>query len=250
MYRNLWPKTSFIHSFIHISQFSQFQSDVNLHGDDLLGDIMSELHQKPSPSTTVAAAPQVKLKRKAPPKTIVNPFSTKVQKRANPVKALAPIDSNKSEPEPEPPKEEIKPEPEPVAPVSRPKPQIRTALDCIDPDLVDTEPEIEEVVSQDKSMDVSGIDFDDDFGAENMEPKAELPEVGEGGKMWETIKGSQPDIPMDIQVDPSQLPMTTDEDGEQVMRMYWIDAYEDQYKQPGMLLSSLLLSSVVCIQIN
>ena len=200
---------------------------------------MSELHQKPSQS--IAAPPKAQMKRKAPAKTVVNPFSTKVLKRANPVKPLIPVDSNKKEvQEVKDEIEEIKEETPVEVPVTRPKPQIRTALDNLDPDLIDEEPEIEEIVTQDVQEDISGIDFDDDFGEENTAPKSEakLPksevlDIGEGGKMWETVKGSQPEIPVDIQVDASQLPMTTGEDGEQVMRMYWIDAYEDQYKQPG-----------------
>ena len=42
------------------------------------------------------------------------------------------------------------------------------------------------------------------------------------------------DIPVDVQVDSSQLPLVSNEDGDQVLRMYWLDAYEDPYKQPGM----------------
>ena len=53
---------------------------------------------------------------------------------------------------------------------------------------------------------------------------------------WETCKGDAADIPVDVQVDSSQLPMVENEEGEQVLRMYWIDAYEDQWKQPGMLM--------------
>ena len=37
---------------------------------------------------------------------------------------------------------------------------------------------------------------------------------------------------MDVEVDSSKLPLVT-ENEEQFLRMYWIDAYEDQYKQPG-----------------
>lgn len=37
----------------------------------------------------------------------------------------------------------------------------------------------------------------------------------------------------DIKVDSSTLPTTTNEKGETVLRMYWLDAYEDAYKQPG-----------------
>uniref|UniRef100_A0A803SSV4 DNA polymerase n=1 Tax=Anolis carolinensis TaxID=28377 RepID=A0A803SSV4_ANOCA len=39
----------------------------------------------------------------------------------------------------------------------------------------------------------------------------------------------------EIQVDSSQLPLTTGEDGQQVFRFYWLDAYEDQYTQPGVV---------------
>ena len=54
---------------------------------------------------------------------------------------------------------------------------------------------------------------------------------------WETIKGEveDADVRMDVKVDSSALPLTTNEDGEQVLRMYWLDAYEDPYKQPGMV---------------
>ena len=49
------------------------------------------------------------------------------------------------------------------------------------------------------------------------------------------MSSSQPDvtdIPPDFVVDSSRLPLT-DVDGEQVLRMFWLDAYEDPYKQPG-----------------
>lgn len=50
---------------------------------------------------------------------------------------------------------------------------------------------------------------------------------------WESVKGEPMEIPEDVQVDSSKLPLTTNAEGEQVLRMYWLDAYEDQYKQPG-----------------
>ena len=54
---------------------------------------------------------------------------------------------------------------------------------------------------------------------------------------WETIKGEANDEDADaatsIQVDSSSLPLTTNESGDQVMRFYWLDSYEDPYKQPG-----------------
>ncbi len=59
-----------------------------------------------------------------------------------------------------------------------------------------------------------------------------LPEIISSG--WETVKGEDTSvIPQDVHVDSSQLPLTTNEDGEQVLRMYWLDAYEDYFRQPG-----------------
>lgn len=40
---------------------------------------------------------------------------------------------------------------------------------------------------------------------------------------------------IDIQVDSEHLPLVTNLDGKQVLRFFWLDAYEDQYKQPGKL---------------
>lgn len=40
---------------------------------------------------------------------------------------------------------------------------------------------------------------------------------------------------MDIQVDTSQIPVIMNENGDQVLRFFWLDAYEDQYKNPGIV---------------
>ena len=54
---------------------------------------------------------------------------------------------------------------------------------------------------------------------------------------WTTYKeendGNQSEMLTDIQVDSSQLPLVMNESGDQVLRFYWLDAYEDQYSQPG-----------------
>ncbi len=54
---------------------------------------------------------------------------------------------------------------------------------------------------------------------------------------WETIKGEVNDEDAEaassVQVDSSSLPLTTNDDGDQVLRFFWLDAYEDAYKHPG-----------------
>lgn len=40
-------------------------------------------------------------------------------------------------------------------------------------------------------------------------------------------------VPTDVSLDPSKLPLVTNEKGEQVLRLFWLDAYEDPFRQPG-----------------
>uniref|UniRef100_A0A8C4VNI1 DNA polymerase n=1 Tax=Gopherus evgoodei TaxID=1825980 RepID=A0A8C4VNI1_9SAUR len=48
-------------------------------------------------------------------------------------------------------------------------------------------------------------------------------------------KGEIDLVASEVQVDPSCLPLVNGEDGDQVFRFYWLDAYEDQYSQPGVV---------------
>lgn len=50
---------------------------------------------------------------------------------------------------------------------------------------------------------------------------------------WDSFQDNSSVNQSDVQVDTSQIPMVTKENGDQVLRFYWLDAYEDQYKQPG-----------------
>uniref|UniRef100_A0A8C1H6B8 DNA polymerase n=1 Tax=Cyprinus carpio carpio TaxID=630221 RepID=A0A8C1H6B8_CYPCA len=81
----------------------------------------------------------------------------------------------------------------------------------------------------------------------NMEPKTELFSAitilfallrsGLGGGMgWEKIEEGDPnEAPVEVQVDSSQLPLVEGPDGDMVFRFYWLDAFEDQYNQPGVV---------------
>ncbi len=51
---------------------------------------------------------------------------------------------------------------------------------------------------------------------------------------WEkTEDGEHIEAPVEVQVDSSQLPLVEGPDGDMVFRFYWLDAFEDQYNQPG-----------------
>ena len=54
-----------------------------------------------------------------------------------------------------------------------------------------------------------------------------------GWNGFQDTNSGQSEVTTDIHVDSSQLPLVAREDGEQVLRFYWLDAYEDQYKNPG-----------------
>lgn len=55
-----------------------------------------------------------------------------------------------------------------------------------------------------------------------------------GGMGWEKMEEADPtETHVEVQVDASQLPLVEGPDGDKVFRFYWLDAFEDQYSQPG-----------------
>uniref|UniRef100_A0A673NKA7 DNA polymerase n=1 Tax=Sinocyclocheilus rhinocerous TaxID=307959 RepID=A0A673NKA7_9TELE len=104
-----------------------------------------------------------------------------------------------------------------------------------------------------KAIEFDEMDFDEPMEAENIEEepvkvKAELEttptvkvepktESGLGGGMgWEKIEEGEPiETPVEVQVDSNQLPLMEGPDGDMVFRFYWLDAFEDQYSQPGVV---------------
>ncbi|XP_076048772.1 DNA polymerase alpha catalytic subunit [Oratosquilla oratoria] len=52
---------------------------------------------------------------------------------------------------------------------------------------------------------------------------------------WESLKEElkETSVISDVQIDSSKLPVTTDENGDQVLRFFWLDAYEDYFNNPG-----------------
>lgn len=55
-----------------------------------------------------------------------------------------------------------------------------------------------------------------------------------GGMGWEKMEEADPtETHVEVQVDASHLPLVEGPDGDKVFRFYWLDAFEDQYNQPG-----------------
>uniref|UniRef100_A0AAR2JEC9 DNA polymerase n=1 Tax=Pygocentrus nattereri TaxID=42514 RepID=A0AAR2JEC9_PYGNA len=56
------------------------------------------------------------------------------------------------------------------------------------------------------------------------------------GSCWEKMEEEEvEEAPVEVQVDSSQLPLIEGPDGEMVFRFYWLDAFEDQFSQPGVV---------------
>jgi len=49
---------------------------------------------------------------------------------------------------------------------------------------------------------------------------------------WDDVT-CEADSTVDVDMSKVDLPLTTSGDGEQVLRMFWLDASEDYFKQPG-----------------
>uniref|UniRef100_A0AAY4AWZ0 DNA-directed DNA polymerase n=1 Tax=Denticeps clupeoides TaxID=299321 RepID=A0AAY4AWZ0_9TELE len=189
------------------------EKDVDLSKDDLLGDILQDLHsEKP---VIFTPPPIVTLKKKRSVGSTMNPFSVKPQTQK--VSALFQL--------------------------------------CCPVCLMGLLPPHEETLHLDE------VDFDEpmDVGDEQneevavkVEPDPETtPTVKEepkpehdaalisglmGGSCWQSVEEDVVnEAPVDVQVDSSRLPMVEGPDGEMVFRFYWLDAFEDQFSQPGVV---------------
>ncbi|XP_077987275.1 DNA polymerase alpha catalytic subunit-like [Glandiceps talaboti] len=247
------------------------EKEVSLDDDELLGDILNEMKNEPSipkptgmrkkfrpggvpspmgppPPSSGPRNPFASRPRPLPGKPVIqSPSSVFTTSSSQDVPAVKP----KSRPV-------VKTEFE-VKPIREEPPAKRTKHE---PDMVAVE--TDDVEEMEDGIDLSQYNDDgddDDFEDEGTTGKIEVKKEDEdtktlktdvkvevkkpivkaeisSGSGWETIRGqAQKDeaVDIDVQVDSSSLPMTTNEDGDQVLRFYWLDAYEDQYKQPGIV---------------
>ncbi|XP_049604706.1 DNA polymerase alpha catalytic subunit [Syngnathus scovelli] len=206
------------------------EKDVDLSKDDLLGDILQDLHSEKS--TILTPSPVVTLKKKKSLGSPMNPFSVKPQMSREPAmaKAICP-----------PPSDTPRPSPTLSLPSKRPP--------VVEKDTKPVEKE-EEVVDE---LVFDSIDFDEPMEVEPPEPEvreesktALLAPVKEEpqsstllktGGSWglDDEEGPVSEAPAEVQVDSSKLPLVEGPDGEQLFRFYWLDAFEDPYTQPGVV---------------
>ena len=67
---------------------------------------------------------------------------------------------------------------------------------------------------------------------------------------WENVGVTDVQPSSDIKVDNSHLPLVSNSAGEQVMQFYWLDAFEDAYKQPGKLWCCAALLSMLTVTLR
>uniref|UniRef100_A0A672SXJ7 DNA polymerase n=1 Tax=Sinocyclocheilus grahami TaxID=75366 RepID=A0A672SXJ7_SINGR len=174
------------------------EKHVDLSQDDLLGDILQDLHsEKP---VLLTPPPVITLKKKKTLGSPMNPFSVKPQ---------VPKVKGKIE----------------IASYDPFKKCI--AFNC------NLNLYLEEAIEFDE------MDFDEPMEAENVEEepvkvKAEL-ETSTVEPKTEPQDEMLMYAPVEVQVDSSQLPLVEGPDGDMVFRFYWLDAFEDQYNQPGVV---------------
>ncbi|XP_035693536.1 DNA polymerase alpha catalytic subunit-like [Branchiostoma floridae] len=267
------------------------EKDVKLDEDELLGDILQEMHAEsrsggPAPKRMKPAS--MRPSGAAP----VNPFAAKTTpKRPQATRARVPTTNlsytlsspSSAKPRPKPQSEDIQTTPpsRSARPPATFRPPSAGAKKKAAVKVKEEPPEEEEEMDVEEAQDEGGndiqdnagvdfgdIDFnDDDFDGQMSEEVSKVKQEPEdqdqvkvksepeehqkvkqekrpfedqviSGSGWETIKGemgSAESVVTDVKVDSSSLPLVTNQEGESVLRFYWIDAYEDQYKRPGVV---------------
>ncbi|XP_036916585.1 DNA polymerase alpha catalytic subunit isoform X2 [Sturnira hondurensis] len=205
--------------------------------DDLLGDILQDLTtEKPHPAPPPVMIP----KKKRSSGASLNPFSVHTPKAVPSGKTASPISRKEPLLTPIPLKHaEFAGEPAPVEVCMRSKEESGT-IDFEDGDFDEPmeaqEVDVEPVAAKTQNQEIEP--------AEVVKHEADL----EKGTM-SCLGGFLPDIScwdidqeddsnflvQEVQVDSNCLPLVEGADEEQVFQFYWLDAYEDQYSQPGVV---------------
>ncbi|XP_068206264.1 DNA polymerase alpha catalytic subunit-like [Palaemon carinicauda] len=238
------------------------EANVRLDDDDVLGDILQDLDKEPA-HVPVPQPTFLKKKPKSSPasKMAVNPFArpqiaTPVRPKASPKPLKAPVQGkenvvNGASPKA---KRSLGVRDEPLSERIDEYDSMDLMDGAFDDDMDDMGASLikedidEEKVATNQVKEPTTIKTEEiDLNMKNEESNQEQDsEVNRGFKVrpkeeekiltggWETAKGCLNEtVVKDIQIDSSQLPLTTNSKGEQVLRFYWLDAYEEPFKQPG-----------------
>lgn len=225
------------------------EKDVDLSKDDLLGDILQDLHSEKSSALT--PPPVVTLKKKKALGSPMNPFAVKspIELTSGPKKVIRP-----------PPPDSPSQTPAPVPPRRVEKVKIKVE-----------EPKVEKPEGGNEAMALDEVDFDEPMDVaddpekpvmkEEPEPELKHPEPTSVKvqpkeepqdpvllNLESTWGHDEETAPAEVQVDSSQLPLVDGPEGEKVFRFYWLDAFEEPYSQPGVvyLFGKVWIESAQC----
>ncbi|XP_069746281.1 DNA polymerase alpha catalytic subunit isoform X2 [Narcine bancroftii] len=259
--KNLVSKPNNIKSmFLASSSKKKAEKEVDLSKDDLLGDILQDLHAEAS--SVLAPPPAVVLKKKKPAGMLTNPFSVKpLAPKVSSVPSFNHQDSSAR-------KQSIaengigtveSPWTFPVnssvkkVHVKQQQKRVETEVPKDIPKEVDAK-EQADADGDAQVMELDEGDFDEPMDTEavstvKMEAKCEkaikVEDLGKEGKTvnnftdvechWGCMSQTESD-PLVVEVqEAGRFQLVTDSAGDQVFRFYWVDAYEDQYHQPGVV---------------
>ncbi|XP_034779899.2 DNA polymerase alpha catalytic subunit-like isoform X3 [Acipenser ruthenus] len=228
------------------------EKDIDLSKDDLLGDLLQDLHsEKPQ---LLTPPPVISLKKKKPVGVPQNPFSVKLQ-------------APKASPSPTSVKAASVPARLAGSSLRPAHPVKSTGAPGTKRVKLEEEPQVEEAVGD---MQFDEGDFDEPMEVENaeepattvsaavqpvkeepqpepivkVEPKTEPTDKHSALKSssipesscWELMDPEDSSVSaLEVQVDSSRLPLVMGAEGEQVFRFYWLDAFEDPYNRPGIV---------------
>ncbi|XP_010146688.1 PREDICTED: DNA polymerase alpha catalytic subunit-like, partial [Eurypyga helias] len=237
---------------------------VDLSKDDLLGDILQDLNAETVQLSS--PPPVIMLKRKRSAGVPLNPFSVQSQtpKVITPISKKAPAYLRKEALPPASfhPKHPNRTTKSVVVSENEDTKYVQKATE--NRRIVKTVKE-DAIEDDDQGMmDFDEEDFDEPMEAEHM---GTVPETAESLKRdmeiekketeqleskkretsvfscplpdtscWDRIDEDEADLVVaEVQLDPTLLPLVNGENDDQVLRFYWLDAYEDQYSQPGVV---------------
>ncbi|CAI9736724.1 DNA polymerase alpha catalytic subunit-like [Octopus vulgaris] len=241
------PKQNIRNMFISAGTTKKKEKDVSVEKDDILSDIMGQIHQ---PATNILLGSAKKSGSRK--KSANNPFSVSTVNTITPTK---PKSKHSLKPRNIIPDEDCLPIPKkPRTESFSPEPYKHKAVGeiCENPAAVSTNSEEPQETSEDwaeekenetldkTDMDLSGIDFDDEEEmsvkpAPQLPKKNEIPDLESGWSLVNETKTENLDDSVSMEIDSSKLPLTTDENGDQILRFYWFDAYEDIFNKKGVV---------------
>uniref|UniRef100_A0A8B9RZL2 DNA polymerase alpha catalytic subunit n=1 Tax=Accipiter nisus TaxID=211598 RepID=A0A8B9RZL2_9AVES len=180
---------------------------VDLSKDDLLGDILQDLNAE---TVQISPPPIIMLKRKRSAGVPLNPFSVQSQTPKPLVLCATLPDDDQGMMDFD---EEDFDEP-------------------MEAEHVETIPETAESFKGDEEIEKKETEQLESEKKETSVLSCSLP----GISCWDRIDEDEADLVVaEVQLDPNLLPLVNGENDDQVLRLYWLDAYEDQYSQPGVV---------------